>query len=364
MSGITLTEVANSTIPTPASGKATLFQSTDEEAPAYKDDAGTVHTLKGDDGDPAPALTYQDHSNTGATETVDASNADVHRLVADAATVTLTLTGWAASGTPHAIRLWLEQDGTGGRVWVFPAAVTWGEPGEPDWTTRAAGDIDIVDLFTVDGGTTVLAGLFGREGPAGANTAAADVTADTTGYGNSSASDVQAVLDDFDSAITAAAGGTGYSEGSSFPGSPSSGDKFYRTDRNLLYYYDGTRWLTVQLFTAHGNFSAGLSATTEIAHIGLFEPTYDVYFVALRGMTFVSTTNNGTSFWTVNVKKVSDSSVIGSFNTSADTANTLTSHVANIGATSTEKAVYIDVVKTSAPGNVSPYITLTYRLVG
>lgn len=37
--------------------------------------------------------------------------------------------------------------------------------------------------------------------------AADDVTADTTGYGNSSASDVQAVLDDFDAAISAAGGG-------------------------------------------------------------------------------------------------------------------------------------------------------------
>lgn len=178
-SGITLRTSAEATIPTPGADQVTIFADSDaSNEPSYKDESGTVTSLKGADGATgaagadgadAPALTYSDHGSTGATETVDASAADIHRLVADSATVTLTLSGWPASGTPAVIRLWLEQDGTGGRDWAFPAAVTWGDAGEPDWTTRGASAIDLVDLQTVDGGTTVVASLAGRPGPAGAD---------------------------------------------------------------------------------------------------------------------------------------------------------------------------------------------------
>lgn len=54
MSGITLKEVDESTIPTPATGKATVFM---DEAlgPAYKDDTGTVTALEGIPGQGVPA---------------------------------------------------------------------------------------------------------------------------------------------------------------------------------------------------------------------------------------------------------------------------------------------------------------------
>lgn len=140
--------------------------------PSYKDDAGVVTSLvgaagaDGADGADAPPLTYEDHGNTGATETVDASAADVHRLILNAATVTLTLSGWPASGTPALIRLWIERT-SGGEDLVLPGAVDFGDPGEPDWTSRSAGAIDIVDLMSTDGGTTIIAVLAGREGPQG-----------------------------------------------------------------------------------------------------------------------------------------------------------------------------------------------------
>lgn len=172
MSGVTLKEVANATIPTPSSGKATVFFSTEEGAPAYKDDGGTVTSLQGDDGE----LTYNNHGNTGATETIDWSAHYVHRLVLNAATVTISYSNVPATGTFAVIRVWLEQDGTGGRDLAWPAATEWGTVGEPDWTTRAAGDIDIVDLMTVDGGTSVIAVLAGREGPTGQGVPAGGTT--------------------------------------------------------------------------------------------------------------------------------------------------------------------------------------------
>jgi hypothetical protein len=168
-SRIVLRTAAEADIPTPDTDQSALFMDADDSnAPAWKDDGGTVHALTGAAGADAPALVYLDHGNTGSTETVDASVADVQRLVANAATVTLTITGAPASGTPGVVQLWLEQDGTGGRDWVFPGSVDWGSVGEPTWTDRAGGDVDLVNLETVDSGTTWIAVLAGRPGATGA----------------------------------------------------------------------------------------------------------------------------------------------------------------------------------------------------
>src|SRR5688572_13447523 len=60
--------------------------------------------------------------------------------------------------------------------------------------------------------------------------------------------------------VPAGSGGSGYDEGTSFPGSPSTDDKYYRTDLNLLCVYDGTRWLTTQQYIIY----LGVWGTTAI----------------------------------------------------------------------------------------------------
>jgi hypothetical protein len=71
-------------------------------------------------------------------------------------------------------------------------------------------------------------------------------------------------------------GGSGYPEATSFPGSPTTGDKLYRTDRNILYFYDGTRWLTVDekliVFPVTG---VTLSASNQFGRIS--NPEYNRY---------------------------------------------------------------------------------------
>lgn len=111
-------------------------------------------------------IVYSDHGNTGSTETIDASAADVHRLVLNAATVTVTLTGWPGSGTYKTIRCLAVQDATGNRVFALPASVV-----NPPTLSTGANAIDEFDLETVDGGTTVYvrfqAGPTGPTGPTG-----------------------------------------------------------------------------------------------------------------------------------------------------------------------------------------------------
>lgn len=171
-SAITLRNSAEADIPTPGSGQITLFNDSDaSNKPAYKDAAAAVHSLIGAPGADAPALTYQDHGNTGASVTCNATTANVHRLVLNAATVTFTFAGAPASGTPGLLRLRCIQDGTGGRLASWPGSVVWVAGVAPTLST-AAGAVDIIDFETDDGGTTwygIVQGQRGAAGSAGTN---------------------------------------------------------------------------------------------------------------------------------------------------------------------------------------------------
>jgi hypothetical protein len=87
---------------------------------------------------------------TGSTETLPAT-ANVHDLTLDAnCTITLpTLT----SGKACSLTVILRQDGTGGRTVTWPGSVSWISGTAPTLKTAAAA-VDVVTLFTLDGGTT------------------------------------------------------------------------------------------------------------------------------------------------------------------------------------------------------------------
>lgn len=73
-------------------------------------------------------------------------------------------------------------------------------------------------------------------------------------------------------------GGGGVPEGTSFPGSPLTGEKFYRTDRLIEYYYDGTRWLSTQLYTAASTFNVTEQASTSSHWANPWYNLYQLYF--------------------------------------------------------------------------------------
>lgn len=59
------------------------------------------------------------------------------------------------------------------------------------------------------------------------------------------------------------AGSSGIASGTSNPGSPSSGDMFFRTDMGLVIYYDGTRWLSTQLLKSQMVMRGTAAITTQ-----------------------------------------------------------------------------------------------------
>ena len=159
-------------------------------------------------------------------------------------------------------------------------------------------------------------------------------------------------------------------EGTSFPVSPTTGDRYYRTDRNLEYYYDGTRWLTTTLYKDTFEISTpqGL-ATTGLCWTGVWTGDYDQYLVDLYASTFVATTNTGANYWSIDLvsKNAGASSAsLGAFNTSADSPNIWTVKQVAVNALlgTTEDALQITNTKVSSPGTLYASFGITYRLVG
>lgn len=68
-----------------------------------------------------------------------------------------------------------------------------------------------------------------------------------------------------------AAGGSSLSTGTSFPGTPATGDRYRRSDIDYeVYFYDGTRWLSENVYTASGNGgTATYNADSVLGYIAL-----------------------------------------------------------------------------------------------
>jgi hypothetical protein len=94
--------------------------------------------------------TYFDAGNSGAAATLNAANGNVQKLTLTA-NCTITLTS-PASGTMCSLTLLVFQDGVGTRTITWPGSVKWGNAGAPTLTATVA-KMDMISLFTVDGGT-------------------------------------------------------------------------------------------------------------------------------------------------------------------------------------------------------------------
>lgn len=89
----------------------------------------------------------------GATTSIVVSGGAVHKFTVSQAT-SILLSGWAVDTTPGkwAQRVWLHITNGSAFVVTWPGAITWLSGAAP--TLKAAG-VDVVELFTVDNGTTV-----------------------------------------------------------------------------------------------------------------------------------------------------------------------------------------------------------------
>jgi hypothetical protein len=167
---------------------------------------------------------------------------------------------------------------------------------------------------------------------------------------------------------TTGSGASGVPSGTSFPGSPATNDIYFRTDRGLLYYYNGTRWLTVDLYRQE---IAGQTALTPFSanatlYAALWAAQYDVWMVDLITNSAVLTTNDGSHFWTIALTRGPSGTALASYTTAADTLGVNVGHRVSIGALTGTSDTYfaVDATKTSTPGNLYLQAAVTYRLVG
>ncbi len=154
--------------------------------------------------------------------------------------------------------------------------------------------------------------------------------------------------------------------GTAFPGSPSTGQRFFRTDRGLDYYYDGTRWLTTTLYIEplgiSDNFMAFTVGGNKFRAMAALIPTYDAWLVDVISATQHSGSPMASNYWTVTLNP----SARAAFVTSAATSNMWTSHVVSIGALNGLTTYEWDVLitATGAPGGLLLVMNVSYRLVG
>ena len=154
--------------------------------------------------------------------------------------------------------------------------------------------------------------------------------------------------------------------GTSFPGSPTTGDRFFRTDLVWLCYYDGTRWLTAHEFATPMEYING-NTTDGLYYLpSSIRADYAIYFTRVAIRTFVATTNDGSKYWTVTVRSTGPgATTIRTFTTASDSADAWVDHSAapsnNPPANYGVSDQYL--VKTSTPGAISTMCTLYYRLI-
>ncbi len=158
--------------------------------------------------------------------------------------------------------------------------------------------------------------------------------------------------------------------GTSFPGSPATNDLYFRTDLGWWCYYDGARWLTCheycailqQLFLQSSNW---LSSSCEVRQ------DYAPYISRVTISTRVNTTNNGSHYWSVQVRGINlaygAATSIHTFTTASDTVDTIVQRDATPSATATPaNDIRLDYAfqKTGSPGTLDCWgAAVFYRLI-
>lgn len=166
---------------------------------------------------------------------------------------------------------------------------------------------------------------------------------------------------------------TGLPSGTSFPGSPANNDKFYRDDRDILYFYDGTRWLS-------GLYSVQIPAYPQTVHpmsanatghyaSAPWAGTYDLWLEGFQTWFFISggTALSGSHKWVLSLTKQPAGTGIATITIDSGASSAYrNSGAIAIGALLGTTNFELEVVstKTGTPGTLFAQPHVIYRLVG
>lgn len=169
-----------------------------------------------------------------------------------------------------------------------------------------------------------------------------------------------------------------WNAGTSFPGSKATNDRYYRTDLEMEFYWDGTRWVTTEVFEIAFGLPVVLLPNTvspgqTISYVPVphFHGGSDLWMVAATITSLVGT-NDGSNFWGApTVDKVnaanSATNLISGNTTASDTAANWVRTEYSIGALlggTTYKAIRLGAgSKTGSPSGQYLLGEFSYRIV-
>lgn len=157
--------------------------------------------------------------------------------------------------------------------------------------------------------------------------------------------------------------------GTSFPGSPTTSDRFYRSDYDMEFFYDGTRWLSTTLYIMQMTALEALAATGSRYGMPAVTVGTDMWLEDWTSKFFVSggSALSGSHKWTFDLNKFD----------SANASTNLSSILVNSGSSSVwrTQTTAIDALlgsffgfrttytKFGTPGTLYALEYLTYRIV-
>jgi hypothetical protein len=168
--------------------------------------------------------------------------------------------------------------------------------------------------------------------------------------------------------------GSGLSTGTSFPVSPTAGDRYRRSDLDYgIYFYDGTRWLSEETRTASVGAGYRINTSSD-GHIDInglmFNPWGDTDVWAYLNWTgLINGTSDGSNYWTLALRHYSGTWQDLSGGPSVTTANAPPSLVAHsetgsgavIPSGTGEMGFRWD--KTGSPGGIYGTVGMTMRKI-
>lgn len=218
------------------------------------------------------------------------------------------------------------------------------------------------------------AGATGPTGPTGTANVATDTIWDAAGdLAVGSGSDTATRLAKGNAGAVLAMGNSAviWNAGTSFPASKATGDRYWRTDLGMEFYWDGSRWLSVTLYFVSVPHTDNLLPMTVsgpvVGRLALQNDGQDVYIEKIYAWTYVANTNSGSNYWGLVFERNPSATSITTFTTAADAPNTHTRHTQTINALTGTSDVEIDMAvlsKTGAPGSLYINAAIAYRIVG
>lgn len=157
--------------------------------------------------------------------------------------------------------------------------------------------------------------------------------------------------------------------GDTAPSGPATNDLWWETDTNILWFWNGTYWLSVQRYKWHTSW-ANLSGNTSGNYYpirGSHPVDYDFYLEDMCISGYVATTNNGSNYWTVKFYRHPSVTSLASKASSSWSPDAWTIDSVDISAhldvsASGDELIYFNLERTLTPGVFLGGAEINYRL--